>query len=71
MQRLIVEVSQCSSLEGTQVVGRWNNRWRQRVPEFFSEMDERAKILVNSCISEVDKESGREFQSLPVKGMKE
>ena len=28
---------------------------RQRVPEFTSESDERMKILVKSCISEVDR----------------
>ena len=57
----------------------WENRYRKRVPEYTSERDERVKILVNSCSRKVDRivmeggktESGREFQSIPVKGMKE
>ena len=47
-------------VKGVQVVGRWKYRIRQRVPEFTSERDERMKMLVNSCISEVDRIGMRE-----------
>lgn len=51
----------------------------ERVLEFVCERDERMKIIGNACISEVDKiimkggtsKSGREFQNLTVKEMKE
>ena len=51
----------------------------QRVPEFTHESDERVNILVNVCITKMNRtgkesrktESGREFQILPKKGMKE
>ena len=36
-------------------MGRWKYRSRERVPEFTRERDERLKILVNSCIREVDR----------------
>ena len=37
------------------VIGRWKYRGRERVPEFTRERDERLRILVNSCIREVDR----------------
>ena len=47
------------SLETVQVIGRWKNRSRERVPEFTRERDERLRILVNSCISKVDRKGSR------------
>ena len=38
-----------------EVVGRGKYRIRKRVPEFTSRREERMKMLVNSCISEVDR----------------
>ena len=43
------------SLEAVQVIGRWKYRGRKRVPEFTRERDERLRLLVNSCIREVDR----------------
>ena len=48
-------VSVYLSLETIQVIGRWKYRSRERVPEFTRERDERLRILVNSCISEVNR----------------
>ena len=33
----------------------WKYRSRERVPEFTREREERLRILVNSCIREVDR----------------
>ena len=43
------------SLETVQVIGRRKYRSRKRVPEFTRERDERLRILVYSCIREVDR----------------
>ena len=55
MANLVRKMSRYFALERSQVVGKWENRDRKRVPEFTSERDEGVKILVNSCISEVDR----------------
>ena len=47
-----MEVSWYSSLKSIQIVGRCENRFRQKVPEFTS--DEKVKILINSSNDEVD-----------------
>lgn len=39
------------SLVGIQLIGRWKNRLEQSVPQFTSNRDERAKMLVNFRIS--------------------
>lgn len=36
-------------------MGKRHNRARQTVPEFTSERDKGVKILINSCISEMEK----------------
>ena len=43
------------SLERVQVIGGWKYRSRERVLEFTRERDKRLRILVNSCIREVDR----------------
>merc|ERR1712035_185319 len=42
-----------------EVVGRWKYRFRKSVPEFTSERDEGMKMLVNSCIRELDRKGVR------------
>ena len=48
-------MSRYLSLQTVQVIGRWKYRSRERVPEFTRERDERLRILVYSCIREVDR----------------
>ena len=43
------------NFERVQVIGRWKNIYRKRVPEFTSVRDERMKILVNSCIRKMNR----------------
>ena len=43
------------SLETVQVIGRRKYRGRKRVPKFTREWDERLRVLVNSCIREVNR----------------
>ena len=43
------------SLERVQVIGRLKYRGWKRVPEFTRERDDRLRMLVNSCIREVDR----------------
>ena len=60
-----------SSFERIQVIGRWKNRLRKRVPELTSVRDERVKILVNSCIKKEEKMrfsgGGMVFQILEIR----
>ena len=69
MANLVGKMSRYFALERSQVVGKWENRDRKRVPEFTSERDERVKILVNSCISKVEKQN--QAESSRVLGMKD
>ena len=42
-------------LKRVQIIGRWKNRQRKRVPELTIVRDRTVKILVNSCIRKMDR----------------
>ena len=55
LANLVMEVSLHSSPYNIQVVERCHDIIRQKIPEFPRKKDERVKILVNSCINEVNR----------------